>query len=247
MWNSLLISISKHPFLSIGVLFSFAVLFLLYSKNSIKCRLVGFSFIVLLFVMSSVFHFRWDSFAIHFSDIDSSNIKSQKILFIGDSITSEGTRPRGYITKLESILPIKSKIICSKGATSLEILRLLDFNSTPYISDLVIAQSGINDLLEGRSDKETLDAQDNLLNKIRSKYANANVIFLPIHPFFKDEKFISSTLAPSENSFDDCWKNATSFQQNYLMMDGIHLNARGHTFLADAIARKMSTNLSGLF
>ena len=197
--------------------------------------------------MSSVFHFRWDSFAIHFSDIDSSNIKSQKILFIGDSITSEGTRPRGYITKLESILPIKSKIICSKGATSLEILRLLDFNSTPYISDLVIAQSGINDLLEGRSDKETLDAQDNLLNKIRTKYANANLIFLPIHPFFKDEKFISSTLAPSENSFDDCWKNATSFQQNYLMMDGIHLNARGHTFLADAIARKMSTNLSGLF
>jgi lysophospholipase L1-like esterase len=139
---------------------------------------------------------------------------------------------------LESILPIKSKIICSKGATSLEILRLLDFNSTTYIPDLVIAQSGINDLIEGLTEEETLDAQDNLLNKIRSKYANANVIFLPIHPFFKEEKFISSTLSSSENSFSNCWKNATSFRQNYLMVDGIHLNARGHSHLANAIAKE---------
>ena len=224
-----------------------SAIFLYFGRKSLKYKMLGATLLIGGIGIGSVLHFRWDSFAIHFSDIDSSNIKSQKILFIGDSITSEGTRPRGYITKLESILPIKSKIICSKGATSLEILRLLDFNSTTYIPDLVIAQSGINDLIEGLTEEETLDAQDNLLNKIRSKYANANVIFLPIHPFFKEEKFISPTLSSSENSFSNCWKNATSFQQNYLMMDGIHLNARGHSHLANAIARKMSTNPSGLF
>ena len=215
-----------------------SAIFLYFGRKSLKYKILGATLLIVGTGIGSVLHFRWDSFAIHFSDIDSSNIKSQKILFIGDSITSEGTRPRGYITKLESILPIKSKIICSKGATSLEILRLLDSNSTTYIPDLVIAQSGINDLIEGLTEEETLDAQDNLLNKIRSKYANANVIFLPIHPFFKEEKFISPTLSSSENSFSNCWKNATSFQQNYLMMDGIHLNARGHTFLADAIAKE---------
>ena len=224
-----------------------SAIFLYFGRKSLKYKMLGATLLIVGTGIGSVLHFRWDSFAIHFSDIDSSNIKSQKILFIGDSITSEGTRPRGYITKLESILPIKSKIICSKGATSLEILRLLDFNSTTYIPDLVIAQSGINDLIEGLTEEETLDAQDNLLHKIRSKYASANVLFLPIHPFFKGEKFISSTLASSENSFSNCWKNTTSFQQDYLMTDGIHLNAHGHTFLADAIARKMSTNPSGLF
>ena len=198
-----------------------SAIFLYFGRKSLKYKMLGATLLIVGTGIGSVLHFRWDSFAIHFSDIDSSNIKSQKILFIGDSITSEGTRPRGYITKLESILPIKSKIICSKGATSLEILRLLDSNSTTYIPDLVIAQSGINDLIEGLTEEETLDAQDNLLNKIRSKYANANVIFLPIHPFFKEEKFISPTLSSSENSFSNCWKNATSFQQNYLTMDGI--------------------------
>lgn len=224
-----------------------SAIFLYFGRKSLKYKILGATLLIAGIGIGSVLHFRWDSFAIHFSDIDSSNIKSQKILFIGDSITSEGTRPRGYITKLESILPIKSKIICSKGATSLEILRLLDFNSTAYIPDLVIAQSGINDLIEGLTEEETLDAQDNLLNKIRSKYASTNVLFQPIHPFFKGEKFISSTLASSENSFSNCWKNATSFRQNYLMVDGIHLNARGHTFLANTIARKISTNPSGLF
>ena len=215
-----------------------SAIFLYFGRKCLKYKILGATLLIVGIGIGSVLHFRWDSFAIHFSDIDSSNIKSQKILFIGDSITSEGTRPRGYITKLESILPIKSKIICSKGATSLEILRLIDSNSTTYIPDLVIAQSGINDLIEGLTEEETLDAQDNLLNKIRSKYANANVIFLPIHPFFKEEKFISSTLSSSENSFSNCWKNATSFQQNYLMMDGIHLNARGHSHLANAITKE---------
>ena len=247
MWDSFLIFLSKNPFMVSLLPLVLSAIFLYFGRKSLKYKMLGATLLIVGTGIGSVLHFRWDSFAIHFSDIDSSNIKSQKILFIGDSITSEGTRPRGYITKLESILPIKSKIICSKGATSLEILRLLDFNSTPYIPDLVIAQSGINDLIEGLTEEETLDAQDNLLNKIRSKYANANVIFLPIHPFFKEEKFISPTLSSSENSFSNCWKNATSFQQNYLMMDGIHLNARGHSHLANAIARKMSTNPSGLF
>ena len=146
-----------------------SAIFLYFGRKSLKYKILGATLLIVGIGIGSVLHFRWDSFAIHFSDIDSSNIKSQKILFIGDSITSEGTRPRGYITKLESILPIKSKIICSKGATSLEILRLLDSNSTTYIPDLVIAQSGINDLIEGLTEEETLDAQDNLLNKIRSK------------------------------------------------------------------------------
>ena len=72
--------------------------------------------------IGSVLHLRWDSYSIHFYKIDAENSEGNKILFIGDSITAEGNRPRGFITKLESLLQVETETICAKGATSVQII-----------------------------------------------------------------------------------------------------------------------------
>ncbi|MEC8043935.1 MAG: hypothetical protein VX130_05000, partial [Verrucomicrobiota bacterium] len=73
-------------------------------------------------IISIFLHLRWDSFRIHFLSNGVENLRERKILFIGDSITCEGSRPRGFITKLDSILALDAQIVCQKGATAQEII-----------------------------------------------------------------------------------------------------------------------------
>jgi lysophospholipase L1-like esterase len=206
--------------------------------------MLGVALLVLGIGMGSVLHFRWDSFSIHFSKIDTENFNKNKILFIGDSITAEGSRPRGFITKLESFLQAETKTICAKGATSVQIISLVESNTLNFRPDYIIAQSGINDLISGVSEKETKNTQNKLLESIRSTFPAAIVIFIPIHPFFKGKNFfIPSNPPPSKTQLYSWWENPKKFAQDYLVKDGIHLNAKGHTLLGQNLAHQLTGNI----
>ena len=178
MWDSFLISVSKHPF---GTVFF-----------SITCSsLVGYMFAnkqfrkffflagLLSSLISTTFlHLKWDSFSIHLFSNEVESLKDTKILFLGDSITCEGTRPRGFITKLESVLSIDAQVVCQKGATAREILYLFNSESINPIPETVVVQAGINDLLGGSTTAQTIDAQEKLLSAIYKRFPDSRVFFL---------------------------------------------------------------------
>lgn len=197
--------------------------------------------LIIGFVISSILHFRWDSFAIHLNNINNRGFEKNKILFVGDSITAEGTRPRGFITKLESLLKTETKVICAKGATTMQITSQFESNTHDFKPSHVIVQSGINDLINGLSEQELANYQFSLVERIRTTFPTAIVLFIPPHPFFfKRQHFIHSNhLALNVNSHS-WWDDANTFAENYLINDGIHLNAQGHTLLARKIAQKLT-------
>ncbi|MBT5716862.1 MAG: SGNH/GDSL hydrolase family protein [Opitutae bacterium] len=221
-----------------------SAIILYFGRKSLKYQIPG---IILLFVgvgIGYVLHFRWDSFSIHFYKIDTRNFERSKILFIGDSITAEGIRPRGFITKLESLLQIESETICAKGATSVQIISRLNRYPHKFKPSHIIAQSGINDLINGLTEEETKNAQNKLMENIRSTFPTAIVIFIPIHPFFKEKKIFIPSYRPSSNiQLYSWWENPKKFAQDYLVKDGIHLNAKGHTLLGQNLAHQLTGNI----
>jgi len=244
MWDSFLIFLSKNPFMVSLLPLVLSAIFLYFGRKSLQYKMLGAALLVLGIGIGSVLHFRWDSFSIHFSKIDTENFERNKILFIGDSITAEGTRPRGFITKLESLLQVETETICAKGATSVQIISLLESNTLNFRPDYIIAQSGINDLINGVSEKETKNAQNKLLESIRSTFPSAIVLFIPIHPFFKEKNFfIPSHRPPSRIQLFSWWENPKKFAQDYLVKDGIHLNAQGHTLLGQNLAHQLTVNI----
>ena len=126
MWDSFLIVLGLHPILATLLPISLGCLMLL-SKKRLLLRMFGCFSLCLGIILGATLHFRWDSFSIHFADT-SNNLfpKKLSVLFLGDSITCEGSRPRGFITKIRSALPIEHQVVCQKGATSIEILDLLE-------------------------------------------------------------------------------------------------------------------------
>ena len=80
-----------------------------------------FSGIISAFIIATFLHLRWDSFSIHITPNEVESLQDTKILFLGDSITCEGARPRGFITKLESVSSIDAQVVCQKGATAEEV------------------------------------------------------------------------------------------------------------------------------
>jgi lysophospholipase L1-like esterase len=241
MWDPFLIFFSKNPFAVCIVPLLFSACFSFLGKKFIKCQILGFTFFIIGICLGSILHFRWDSFSIHFCKISTKVIPPNcNILFIGDSITVEGTRPRGFITKLESVLQIESETISAKGATSVQIISLVENNTLNFRPDYIITQSGINDLISGISEKEVKRAQSKLLNSIHSTFPNAIVLYIPIHPFFKEKNFVIPSNRPSSKTqLYSWWGNTKKFIENYLFKDGIHLNAKGNTKLAEALAKKI--------
>jgi lysophospholipase L1-like esterase len=238
MWDSFLIFLAKHPFMVSIIPVVLAAIFLYFGRKSLKYQIPG---TLLLFVgigIGSVLHFRWDSYSIHFYKIDTENFDKNKILFIGDSITAEGKRPRGFITKLESILQAETETICAKGATSDQIISLLENYPHNLKPSYIFAQSGINDLINGLSEEETKKSQNKLLESIRSTFPSSIVLFIPIHPFFKEDQYFITSKHPFPNSnIISWWGNPITFAENYLIEDGVHLNANGNTKLAKTLAQ----------
>ena len=78
-----------------------------------------------------------------------------------------------------------------------------------------------------------------LFEKLATKFPRSKVYFLPIHPLKSSNGTINEfpPLAPA--NLPVWWKDSSSFVQNFLVADGVHLNARGHTHLATAILKQI--------
>ena len=245
MWDSFLIFLSKNPFTVSLLPLILSAIFLYFGRKSLKYKILSATLLIVGISIGSVLHFRWDSFSIHFWEIQDQRASlNEKILFVGDSITCEGSRPRGFITKLESFLQAETETICAKGATSVQIISLVESNTLNFRPDYIIAQSGINDLMSGVSEKETKIAQNKLLESIHSTFPSAIVLFIPIHPFFKEKNFFVPSNRPSSKiQLFSWWENPKKFAQDYLVKDGIHLNAQGHTLLGQNLAHQLTVNI----
>jgi lysophospholipase L1-like esterase len=186
-------------------------------------------------VISTFLHLRWDSFSIHMIPNEVESLSEKKVLFLGDSITCEGARPRGFITKLQSVLSIDAQVVCQKGATAEEIIKLFNSELIDRIPDMVVVQAGINDLLGGSTPTQTIDAQQKLLSAISNRFPDSRVFFLPIHPILYQESRLE--IPVNIKSF---WTRESNFAEKFLTADGVHLNAKGHTLLAENIIKLLT-------
>ena len=243
MWDSFLVLLGLHPILATLLPISLGCWLLLLRKKSLL-RVLGYISLCLGILLGATLHFRWDSFSIHFADTPNHSFPEKlSVLFVGDSITCEGARPRGFITKIRSVIPIEHQVVCQKGATSIEIIRLLENASLPLDPAFIIAQSGINDFLNGSTQDQVFRSQEILSEKLLTKFPRSIVYFLPIHPLKSANGTIleSPSLAPV--NFPAWWKDPPTFAQDSLVADGVHLSAHGHSEMALALIKEISTSL----
>ena len=239
MWDSTLILIAENPFISSLIPIISGIAFLVFKKDIIF-RTTGLLALIIGILVGGFLHYRWDSFSIHFSDLHSvSKSKKIDILFVGGSITCEGARPRGFITKIRSFLPCNFQIICQKGATSSEIIKLLETSPLKIEPSVIVAQSGINDLLNGSKKDQIFKSQSLLFAKLSKMFPFAEIIFCPIHPLKIKDGSISSLPTHPPSNFRPWKEDSSRFVEHSLMNDGIHLNATGHTFLAKALCKNI--------
>jgi len=239
MWNSFLTLFGVHPTLATLIPISLGCLLLLLKKRRLL-RLLGCVSLCLGIILGATLHFRWDSFSIHFFKLPNHSFPENiSVLFVGDSITCEGARPRGFITKIRSVFPIEHQVVCQKGATSIEIVDLLEHAEIPLDPNVIIAQSGINDLLNGDSEGQVFRSQGMLLEKLSTKFPLAKVYFLPIHPLKLANGTISEFPHHIPANFPAWWTDHSSFAQDSLVADGVHLSSHGHSDLAKAIVHKI--------
>jgi len=223
---------------------SLGCLLLLLKKRRLL-RVFGCVSLCLAISLGATLHFRWDSFSIHFSDLPKDPFPDKlSVLFVGDSITCEGSRPRGFITKIRSVLPIEYQVVCQKGATSLEIVDMVEQAMLRFDSSFIFAQSGINDLLNGGKQDEVSRSQVMLFERLSSKFPRSKVYFLPIHPLKLMNGTISEFPPHPPANFPAWWKDPWSFAKDSLVADGVHLSADGHSQLAIALIKQISTTLS---
>jgi lysophospholipase L1-like esterase len=238
MWDSLLISMSQHPFLSSFLPF-FASLLVILNLKKWKIMASTTSAIVCTSV-ALILHFKWDSFSIHLHQSNISEPIFKKILFLGDSITAQGSRPGGFITKIQSVLPVKSHVLAQPGATTKEIQILLENSSISFTPDLIIAQSGINDYSSGQSESKIAQNHKALLAKISNSYPKSSIWLLPIHPIHAKNNLHEIKSYHTKTTIDKWWQNKQYFVNNYLVADGIHLNSIGNTKLAKILCDKLT-------
>ena len=235
MWDSFLIFTSKYPFWAVLSPIACSSLIGLLCVNIVVRKFFYLSGIISAFIIATFLHLRWDSFSIHLIPNKGGSLKESKLLFLGDSITCEGARPRGFITKLESVLAIDPHIVCQKGATSEEIIKLFNSQSIDPIPDTVVVQAGINDLLGGSTATQTVEVQQKLLSAISKRFPDSRVFFLPIHPILYQDNRLE--IPVDIKSF---WPRESNFAENFLTADGVHLNAKGHTLLAANIIKLLT-------
>jgi hypothetical protein len=218
---------------------SLGCLLLLLKKRRLL-RVLGCVSLCLGISLGATLHLHWDSFSIHFSKLPNDSFPERlSVLFVGDSITCEGARPRGFITKIRSVLPIEHQVVCQKGATSIEIVDLLELAEIPLDPTFIIAQSGINDLLNGSTQDQVLRSQEKLFDKLASQFPRSKLYFLPIHPLKLENGSISEFPSLAPTNLPPWWQDTQSFAQDSLLADGIHLSTRGHSHLAKVIVHQI--------
>ena len=217
-----------------------SAIFLYFGRKSLKYQILGAILLIVGIGIGSVLHLRWDSFSVHFWEIqDQRAFHNNKILFVGDSITCEGSRPRGFITKIQALLPLDVRTLCHKGATTAEISDLVDLYKVDFNPAMIFAQSGINDLLKGKTHKQISESQQYLFIKLSNKFPNSRVVFLPIHPIKTETSLIATISAHSPTNFQPWWEDRGNFVRDFLLDDGVHLSAKGHSLLAKAITNNI--------
>ena len=244
MWDSFLILLGLHPFLATLLPISLGCLLLLLIKRRLL-QVLGCVSLCLGIILGATLHFRWDSFSIHFSDPPNDSLPEKlSVLFVGDSITCEGYRPRGFITKIRSVLSIEHQVFCQKGATIIEIIDFLENASIPLDPAFIISQSGINDLFNGATQAQLFHSQKILFEKLATKFPRSKVYFLPIHPLKSASGTIWEFPSQAPANFPAWWQDMSSFVKDSLLADGVHINAHGHTEMALALIKKISTTFS---
>jgi len=239
MWDSFLVLLGLHPILAtlLPICLGYSLLF---PKKRRLLRVFGCVSLFFGILLGATLHFRWDSFSIHFSDLPNNSFPEKlSVLFVGDSITCEGARPRGFITKIRSVLPLEHQVVCQKGATSIEILDLVEQTASRFDPAFIIAQSGINDFLNGSTQDQVFRSQEKLSEKLATKFPRSKVYFLPIHPLKLANGNISEFPHHTPVNFPAWWKEPSSFAKDSLVTDGVHLSANGHSDLAKAIVHKI--------
>jgi len=239
MWDSFLVLLGLHPILAtlLPICLGYSLLF---PKKRRLLRVFGCVSLFFGILLGATLHFRWDSFSIHFSDLPNNSFPEKlSVLFVGDSITCEGARPRGFITKIRSVLPIEHQVVCQKGATSVEIVDLVEQTASRFDPAFIIAQSGINDFLNGSTQDQVFRSQEKLSEKLATKFPRSKVYFLPIHPLKLANGNISEFPHHTPVNFPAWWKEPSSFAKDSLVADGVHLSARGHSHLAKVIVHQI--------
>ena len=100
---------------------------------------------------------------------------------------------------------------------------------------MFFAKPGINDFLGGSTVAQTVDAQQKLLSAISNRFPDSKILFLPIHPILYQENHLE--IPVDIKSF---WTRESNFAEIFLTVDGIHLNAKGHTLLATNIIKLLT-------
>ena len=239
MWDSFLIFLGLHPFLASLLPVSLGCVLLLFVRRRVL-RMFGCVSLLLGILVGATLHLRWDSFSIHFSKPYKDSLSEKiSVLFVGDSITCEGSRPRGFITKIKSILPIDHQVVCLKGATSIEVVGLLEKASLALDPAFIIAQSGINDLLKGIPKEQIFNLQATLFKELAIKFPGSKVLFLPIHPLKLQDGSVYEFPPLTPANFPVWWEDPPSFVEDSLLSDGIHFSAQGHSLLAKVLINKI--------
>ena len=236
MWDSILIFAAKHPFFITFTPLILALLFFRLLKTKITKNFLLWSGLLTSLAFGSLLHFRWDSFTIHFLDQNLTNFREKNILFIGDSITCEGQKPRGFITKFSSITSSKNIVLCEKGALTSTIAKNVKISHINYQPDFIIFQSGINDLINVFHGEKIRKDQLKLKTEIQEKFPESIAYFLPIHPLNLNQK-LTKDLPNIPSVLANVWNG---FEKSLLEKDGIHLNAKGHTFLTKNLLKELS-------
>ena len=239
MWDSFLIFLGLHPFYASLLPVSLGCVLLLIVRRRVL-RMLGCVSLLLGILVGATLHFRWDSFSIHFSNLFNDSLSDKiSVLFVGDSITCEGSRPSGFITKILSILPIDHQVVCQKGATSIEVVGFLEEASLVLDPAFIIVQSGINDLLNGGTRDQIFSSQATLFKKLAIKFPQSKVLFLPIHPLKLANGSVYEFPSLPPVNFPVWWEDSPSFVQDSLLADGIHFSAHGHSLLAKVLVNKI--------
>ncbi|MDO7138865.1 GDSL-type esterase/lipase family protein [Algibacter lectus] len=133
-----------------------------------------------------------------------------------------GEKTRGLISRIDNIMHMESRNI--------------------------ICLTGINDFLAGKSNKTILDNFENLISKIIKNQTNHSITFLSIYPIATDKikksdiveinNYIKHQCLKNDFNFIDVHEHLTDINgvlNKKYTSDGIHLNKKGQTKVADII------------
>ena len=243
MWDQVIIFVGMRPHLITCTPIALALVIRLARPRKSVCRLITISGILASLLVAIFLHLRWDSFAIHWKSLPTLEPRNGKLLFVGDSITKEGTRPKGFITKIRAHTGFDAQILALPGGSTQEILHMLAKTPKEEAPITIILQAGVNDRLERTPFKETMENWSQLQTRLRERHPDSLLVTLPVHPVRVPASSLPSEAshpAKLPSSLSPWWENDETFLREDLVADGIHLNSKGHTALATALIIHLS-------